>query len=194
MQAKPTQVRLRRWFPPRFRRVAIQPITVGGFLALLELVGSHMVRVRLYLGRPITDDDVLRAMRTPEFVGIADIFCPQEPAGFFRAHLTLRNVRRMIDGIANANTHDWARLLGCLNLGPQRRKAGSVQGDIVLVCRCFPGLTPIQVRAWPMEEFLEVVDGLESADEKYEVLSDPDAEPAPIERFGRSQGGGVVVN
>lgn len=167
---KTVQVCLRRG--PIWKRVAVGQITVAGFLELLRLLVSKSSEVRLQADRDITAEDLIRALREPEFNALADSVVKGQPAGFFSRWLSLRNVRALYE--ASGRVNNWGRIFSCVDWTAKKKRRGSLVGDVQTICRIFPGLDPMTVQnEWPMEDFLTFVDAmnLEAADSEPEPMS-----------------------
>jgi len=158
------RVRLWRWRPPFCRTVAVRPITVRGFLDLVRVAARRAAEVRTLAGKDITGEDIIRAMREPEFLAFADAVtragsAGSPEAGFLGRWLSHWNVAALLR--ASAAVNDWPRFLGCLNLTGKRNRGGSLIGDVQAICRLFPGLDPMRMQdEWAMEDFLNFCDAL----------------------------------
>lgn len=119
--------------------------------------------VRLKMGHDITAQDWMRELREPEFNGLADAVCKDERQGFFDGWLSLRNVTAIY--LASCKVNDWKKIFGCLNFGTgNKKRRGSLTGDIQIICRNFPGLDPMRIQdEWPMERLLDFIDAMNLA-------------------------------
>lgn len=169
-------LKLRRWWPPGSKTVAVGAITVGGYMGLVQYVATHVAKVRLSAKRDITGADWIRALRGPDWCFFADLVCEGQRPGFFSRWLNLKNVNALLQASAVAN--NWDRILATLNLSGEVRRRGSVMDDVVAVCRMVGGQSVNDVLAMPMESFLDVVDTLNRDMAEADPTTDPDAVPS----------------
>jgi len=181
--------------------VPVYQATLGGFIEALRVAGEYVLRFRQEVrkGQDLTAHDVVMALAHPVVCsGIADVLCPGMPRGWFEPWHSQKNIERMLDGARK--TSDWGRLVAQLDLAPgaeatgapaagkaPRRRGGSLYSDAIAVARIL-GVNPAElIDEWPMERFLDVVDGLirgkEAADEERlldDPTMDPHAKPTPL--------------
>ena len=183
---KTVKVRLYRPLPPFVKSVTVGQITVAGFMELLRLLVSKASAVRIEAGQDIAPEQMIRAMREPEFNALADSVCKGEEAGFFERWLSLRNVRAIY--AASFRVNDWERIFSCVDwtrgAGKKKRK-GSIETDIDYLAIRYR-IDPEVIYGWAMEVFLARVDAL-----NLQVQED-EPEPMPAEVLGMMPGMAVV--
>lgn len=171
-----TTLRLTRWWGPS-KTVAVGPITVNGYMALTHYAATRAAEVRLASPKDITGEDLIRALRLPDWCVFADLVCKGEPPGFFERWFTERNVRALLAASSVAN--EWDRIFACLNLDPAAPpRKGSLMDDVVAMCQRMPGQSITEVLAMPMEAFLDLVESLNREAYAMDPTSDPDAIPS----------------
>lgn len=188
---KKATLRLRRWWPPGTKKVSVGPITVGGYMTLVQYAATRAAEVRLASTKDITGEDLIRALRNPDWVFFADLICLGEEPGFFERWITLENVRALL--AASGQATNWSRVLGCLNLDPSTPpRKGSLMDDVVAVCKALPGNAVAEVLAMSMEGFLDVIETLNREAMAMDPTSDPDAMPSEAFDLASIPGVGVV--
>jgi hypothetical protein len=165
---------LRRRWPPGRKTVRVHAITVAGFMALVQYAATRAAEVRYFASKDITGEDLVRALRLPDWSIFADLLTRGEEPGWFRRWFTLPNVRALLD--ASCRSNPWDRILGTLNLDPKAPpRKGSLMDDVVAVCKEVPGQSVTQVLEMPMASFLDLVESLNREALAMDPTADPDA-------------------
>jgi hypothetical protein len=185
------RVRLTRRVGKKLRSidVIVQQVTLGGFIEALRVAGTWVMKLRdqVKKGQDLTERDVMLFLLHPEVCkGVADVLCPEMPRGWYEDWHSEANVKRMLE--AARKTSDWSRLLAQLDFsGNKRGGKGSLYGDAILLGRII-GVNPLEILdVWPMERFLDMVEGVirdkEVAEEeelREDPTMDPEAKPTPL--------------
>jgi hypothetical protein len=183
---KTVRVRLWRPSPPFLKSVTVGQITVAGFMELLRLLVSKASDVYVAAGKDLTAEDLIRALREPEFNALADSVCQNEEAGFFHRWLSLRNVRAIY--AASFRVNDWSRIFSCVDWTAgkaKKKRKGSLVNDIQVISQLYH-TDPMTIHAWPMEFFLAFVAAMNLQAEADEP------EPLPTAILGMVPGVSVV--
>lgn len=137
--------------------VTVEALTLGRFRTLITHAAKKMSMVAMKSDKPIGWDDWVRALVPGDYDVLYECACPEAPPRQF--HPSPANTQTLLNAIADTN--DIPRLLSCINLNADRpRRNGSLDGDLIGICRMFPGLTPPEVKGWYMDDFLDVCDGV----------------------------------
>lgn len=196
------RVQLHRRQGKRLRSVTVivLQVSLGGFIECLRAAGNKVMefRAKVLRGRDMTDRDAILAMGHPDVCSaIADVLCPDQPRGWYRPWHSEANVRKMLQ--AAAQTSDWNRLIGQLNLsGTARPGRGSLYGDALTVARILQVNPQEVLDEWSMERFLDICDELlastraaQEAEMFEDPSMDPEAKPTPLQP---GLGGKVTIN
>ena len=191
--------------PPFRKVVAVQRITLGGFLALLRTVAPKVAAAMQEAGRGLTDLELIHApgVATQETVAaFADLIALDQSAGFMVPWLDGRFggafARRNTDALLAASRAAegdgaWTRFLGTLNRAPaaptpgaKKARGGGLAADRDDVARIW-GVGPWVIEQLPLQTFLDYCDAInrrmDEADEEQllgDPLMDPNAEPTPL--------------
>lgn len=182
---KTVKIWLWRPLPPFVKSVTVGQITVAGFMELLRLLVSKAADVRLQAGREVSPEDLIRALREPEFNALADSICQDEDAGFFSGWLSLRNVRALY--LASFKVNNWERIFSCVDWtgGQGKKRKGSLVSDIQVISQIYH-IDPMKIQTeWPMEDFLAFVDAMN-------LQVEEETGPTPVEVLGMIPGVGIV--
>jgi hypothetical protein len=144
---------------PLKHRVVVESFTLGRFRRLVAAAAEKMMQVAVRHDGPVGWADWQAAMTPEDYDVLFATACPEaQPRSFFPSP---RNTQALL--LAVVDTNDVPRLMRSINLDPDRpRRSGSLDGDVVALCRRFSGLTPPVVFSWYMDEFLDACAGLNS--------------------------------
>ena len=143
----------------RSLNVVVESLTLGRFRALVFHAVRKIEVAALKAAGPIGWSDWVRALEPEDYELLYQAACPEAPPRQFWP--SPRNTQTLLNAIVDTN--DMERLLACINLNPdQSKRAGSLDGDIIEICRLFPAATPPVVKGWYMDDFLDCCEGLQA--------------------------------